>query len=118
VDRAIVFDSRPFKTAGLLHGRFHYGIMKTIVSPLRRHCSRRASNVAPAAVANQCRSFISLSSLFTSASESSIKAYEVSDAEIHALARRKQHPLSLADLIKYDFPQIPNFILVASSDLT
>lgn len=47
------------------------------------------------------RCFISLSSLFTSSSESTTKTHEVSDAEVYTLARQKQHPLSLADLIKY-----------------
>lgn len=50
----------------------------------------------------QSRGFISLSSLFTSSSETiTTKTQDVSDAEVYTLAQHKQHPLSLGDLIKY-----------------
>ncbi|KAK0388667.1 hypothetical protein NLU13_4910 [Sarocladium strictum] len=79
---------------------------------------RRARGQLPWHDQQSRRGFISLSSLFTSSSESNTKTHEVSDAEVYTLAQQKQHPLSLADLIKHGRPPLSERSLLGSANFT
>ncbi|KOS21636.1 3-methyl-2-oxobutanoate dehydrogenase kinase [Escovopsis weberi] len=63
--------------------------------------------------------------LFSSASHglltgaaSNNKLYDVTDAEIALLASQKQHPLSLADLVRYGRPPLSEKALLSSANFT